>query len=89
MPDSDDYSNHSAADAYLFSAAGGLIAGAVAGAIGGLVLPLLYGLINPAYFQDGLGFLVFLLTLPVGAAIGAIAGGVIACVMVARERAKL
>lgn len=80
--------NDKAEISYFVAGCAGLFFGGIVGLFGGLVLPCIYyQLTNPAFFRDGLGFMVFFLTLPAGGGIGALAGCGVSCYVAAQERA--
>ncbi len=76
------------ANDYAFAVIVGLVVGGIVGGIGGIFLPgIYYSLVNPDVLKDGQFGLIYLLSLPMGALIGAVIGIAFLCIVTAKMHA--
>lgn len=74
---------------YVYAVIVGLVVGGIVGLIGGIFLPgIYYSLVNPDVLEDGQHGLIYLLSLPMGALVGAVVGVVFLCFITAKMHAE-
>ena len=73
------------ANDYVYAVIVGVVVGGILGSIGGIFLPgIYYSLMNPEVLKDGQYGLIYLLSLPMGALIGAVVGVIFLCFITAK-----